>query len=71
MFQLVVEFLPLMEKVARTLEYSVNAIDGAAVVNNKFCVMAHYCNFNPKVDIEIKLNLCYTIPQFPDEKNTI
>jgi hypothetical protein len=44
-----------MEKIARTLEYSVNAINGAAVENNNFCVTVHYRN-NPKVDMEIKLN---------------
>jgi trehalose-6-phosphatase len=51
MFQPVVEYLPLLEKVAITLEYSVNAIDGAAVENNNFCVAVHYCNMNPKVDM--------------------
>jgi trehalose-6-phosphatase len=45
-----------MEKIARTLEYSVNAINGAAVENNNFCVTVHNRNVNPEVDMEIKLN---------------
>jgi trehalose-6-phosphatase len=46
-----VEFLPLLVKVAIILEYSVNAVDGAAVKKNKFYVTVQYCNINPKVDM--------------------
>jgi trehalose-6-phosphatase len=46
-----VKFLPLLEKVAIISEYSVNAVDGAAVENDKFCVAVNYCNMNAMADM--------------------
>ncbi|KAH7537870.1 hypothetical protein FEM48_Zijuj03G0139000 [Ziziphus jujuba var. spinosa] len=48
LFQPAAEFLPMIDKVYRSLVESTKAIEGANVENNKFCVSVHYRNVDEK-----------------------
>ncbi|KAL7229519.1 hypothetical protein ACSBR2_008095 [Camellia fascicularis] len=48
LFQPASEFLPMIDKIYRSLVETTKSIEGAKVENNKFCVSVHYRNVDEK-----------------------
>ncbi|XP_026407087.1 probable trehalose-phosphate phosphatase F isoform X1 [Papaver somniferum] len=65
LFQPASEFLPMIDEVFRSLVKKTEAIKGATVENNKFCVSVHYRNVDEKDWTTIAQRVIDLLKRFP------